>query len=80
MIAINDHEVLIIEQAKNKHKKMQNLIYRVDFSGADDLSNAQKDGLEPEFFKDAAGFKLAKKSLLIDLREHGYKAEGLTIL
>ena len=80
---INDHEFLIIEQAKDKNKKMQNRIYRVDFSKADDLTNALKDGLEPEFFKDAGGFKLAKKQLLVDLREYGWdieKAEGLVVL
>ena len=83
MVAINDHEFLIIEQGKRKDKSMQNLIYRVDFSQAYDLTNAKKDGLEPEFFKDAGNFALAKKTLVVDLRALGFtaeKAEGLTIL
>ncbi len=83
ILAVNNHEVLIIEQGKDKDKKMQNRIYRVDFSKADDLTDAQKDGLEPEFFKDAGGFRLAKKTLLVDLRKLGWdieKAEGLTML
>lgn len=81
--ALNDHEFLIIERGKDKNKVMQNLIYKVDIAGADNLNEALKDGLEPEYFDDNAGFKLAKKELLVDLRALGYrheKAEGITLL
>ncbi|MGN1280289.1 MAG: esterase-like activity of phytase family protein [Succinivibrio sp.] len=81
--ALNDHEFLIIEQGKDKNKVMQNYIYKVDIKGADNLNDAKKGGLEPEFFDDNGGFVMAKKELLVDLRKLGYrheKAEGLTLL
>ncbi|MGN0903435.1 MAG: esterase-like activity of phytase family protein, partial [Succinivibrio sp.] len=83
IIALNSHEFLIIEQGKDKNKVMQNLIYRVDISDADDLNSALVDGFEPEFFKDSGGFKLAKKELIVNLRSLGYqheKAEGMVLL
>lgn len=83
VLAVDQNTLLIIEQGKDKNGKMQNRIYKVDISKAADLTDAKKDGLEPEFFKDAGGFKLAKKTLLLDLRPLGWdieKAEGLTIL
>ncbi len=83
ILAISEHEFLIIEQGKDRDGKMQNRIYRVDATKADDLTSAMKDGLEPEFFKDAGGFRLARKNLLVDLRSMGWdieKAEGMTML
>jgi hypothetical protein len=83
ILALSSTEFLVIEQAKDKHGRMQNRIYSVDASKADDLTDAKKDGLEPEFFKDAGGFRLAKKTLLADLRALGWtaeKAEGLAML
>ena len=83
ILALSGHEFLVIEQGKDKDGRMQNRIYRVDASKADDLTSAMKDGLEPEFFKDAGGFRLARKTLLVDLRALGWdieKAEGLAML
>ncbi|MGN0908347.1 MAG: esterase-like activity of phytase family protein, partial [Succinivibrio sp.] len=83
ILALGSAQFLVIEQGKDRDGRMQNRIYKVDASRADDLTDARKDGLEPEFFKDAGGFKLARKTLLVDLRALGWdieKAEGLAML
>ncbi len=81
--AINDHEFLIIEQGKDKNKTEHNFIYKIDISGADDISGRKIDGLEPEFYDHAGNIQMVKKELLLDLRQYGWtaeKAEGITIL
>lgn len=86
--AISDTQFLMIEQAKDKNKKMRNLIYLVSIQNATDLTGVTVDGKEPEFTADKeklaqAGIKLAEKRLLVDLRANGWdieKAEGITML
>ncbi|WP_042860034.1 esterase-like activity of phytase family protein [Dickeya sp. NCPPB 3274] len=86
MVALNDHEVLVIEQGADKNKVMHNLIYRVDLSQASDLSAL--DAKQPAEWNDAEtlakrGVALAKKQQLVDLRQLGWKpekAEGLALI
>lgn len=83
IVAVNDHTFLIIEQGKDASKVMQNRIYKVDVTGADDITNTVKNGLTPEFYENGGGIRMARKELLVDLRAHGWtaeKAEGLTLL
>ncbi len=90
MVAIGKDRFLILEQGADKNKAMQNRIYLVDISGATDISALKRDGRELEILtKDtelaAAGVKLARKTLVFDLRMAGSgwvteKAEGLTVL
>lgn len=76
--AVDENKLLIIEQGKQKGK-MENLIYLVDFSKADDittLGNLESKGNNLKI-------KLGEKKLVVDLRKHGWdteKAEGLTLL
>lgn len=76
--AVDENKLLIIEQGKRKGK-MENLIYLVDFSKADDittLGNLENKGNDLKI-------KLGEKKLVVDLRKHGWdteKAEGLTLL
>lgn len=82
IVALNEHEFLIIEQGK-QNGKMANLIYKVDFKGAEDISTKLIQGLEPEFFNDGGQIKMAHKTLLLDLKDIGWqaeKAEGLTVI
>lgn len=90
MVAIGKDRFLVLEQGADKSKAMQNRIYLVDISGATDISALKADGKELEVLsKDAelaaAGVKLARKTLVFDLRMAGSgwvteKAEGLTVL
>ncbi|MBW7570072.1 esterase-like activity of phytase family protein [Succinivibrio faecicola] len=83
ILALSDTEFLIIEQGKDKNKKMRNLIYKVDFSNATDITDFYKDGFEPEFYQDSADIVIGEKTLVADLRALGYvheKAEGLALL
>lgn len=76
--AVDENKLLIIEQGKQKGK-MENLIYLIDFSKADDittLGNLESKGNDLKI-------KLGEKKLVVDLRKHGWdteKAEGLTLL
>ena len=76
--AVDENKLLIIEQGKQKGK-MENLIYLVDFSKADDittLGNLESKGNDLKI-------KLGEKKLVVDLRKYGWdteKAEGLTLL
>ncbi len=83
IVAINDNEFLIIEQGKDKNKKMRNLVYKFDVTDAQDISDLLINDKEPEFLENIDDLKLASKELVVDLREHGWKAEkaeGMTIL
>lgn len=83
ILSLSETEFLIIEQGKDKNKQMRNLIYKVDFSNATDISDFTKDGYEPEFYQDSADIVMGEKTLVADLRKLGYiheKAEGLAML
>ena len=76
--AIDENKIIIIEQVKQKGK-MENLIYLVYFSKADDITNLGNLESKGNDLK----INLGKKKLLVNLREHGWdteKAEGLTLL
>lgn len=76
--AIDENKIILIEQGKQKGK-MENLIYLVDFSKADDITNLGNLESKGNDLK----INLGKKKLLVNLREHGWdteKAEGLTLL
>lgn len=81
--AVSDTTFLIIEQGKDKNKKMRNLIYKVDLSDAEDISGTLRNGMALEYASDVSDIRMAKKELLVDLRDYGWtveKAEGLTML
>ncbi|NKI73429.1 esterase-like activity of phytase family protein [Dickeya sp. CFBP 2040] len=86
MVALNDHDVLVIEQGTGKNKVIHNLIYRVDLRDASDLTTF--DATQPAEWNDAKtlekrGIVLAKKQQLVDLRQLGWKpekAEGLALI
>ncbi|HWR09344.1 esterase-like activity of phytase family protein [Sporomusa sp.] len=84
--AISDTKLLVIEQGKGKDKNMRNLIYSIDLAQATDISGLKVEGKELEFIADPsklAGIHFADKTLVFDLRAHGWnteKAEGLTML
>lgn len=87
LVAVDEHTLLIVEQGKDKAKKMHNRIYKLSLQGATDLTGVQVDGKEPEFASlaalKAAGVVPVQKELLLDLRELGWqpeKAEGLTLI
>ncbi|WP_051534819.1 esterase-like activity of phytase family protein [Deefgea rivuli] len=75
LVAIDDTHFALIEQGKGKDKKLRNVLYVIDISGADNLN--QIDGKEPEFAsKDAqANIKMIRKQRVVDLRDLGWKAE-----
>lgn len=76
--SLGNNKFLIIEQGK-QHGEMQNLIYKVDFSEATDITNL--NNLEGEDLKEGVIF--GKKELLLNLRNYGWtaeKAEGITLL
>lgn len=76
--SLGNNKFLVIEQGK-QHGKMQNLIYKVDFSEATDITNL--NNLEGEDLKE--GVLSGKKELLLNLRDYGWtaeKAEGITLL
>ncbi|MEZ6183767.1 MAG: esterase-like activity of phytase family protein [Planctomycetota bacterium] len=87
LCALNDDELLLIEQGKVKGGD-RNVIYRVDLRGATDLSGrTREDGsaLEGASLEEleAAGIVPVKKELVVDLRALGWsveKAEGLAIV
>ena len=88
LAAIDESRFLVVEQGKGKDKKMRNLVYEIDISGADDITNlTAKDGKLPEMLiKDdirALGTAFVSKKLVADLRKLGWtaeKAEGLAVI
>lgn len=85
--AINDHEFLIIEQGKDKHKKMYNVVYKINIADATDITGVMINGKLPEKAKDYEfhqhGIKLIEKALVVDLKKYGWepsKAEGVTMV
>lgn len=76
--SIGNGQFLMIEQGK-QHGVMQNLIYKVDLNGATPIDNTG----DLEYGKLDGKFQPAKKTLVLDLRAHGWnieKAEGLALL
>ncbi|WBW97828.1 esterase-like activity of phytase family protein [Oceanirhabdus sp. W0125-5] len=85
MYAISDNKILLIEQGKSKKGK-RNMLYLIDISGADDISEFLINGKAPEYCCDRDELKevnFIKKELIMDIRDLGwkfYKAEGLAVL
>lgn len=76
--SIGNGQFLMIEQGK-QHGVMQNLIYKVDLNGATPIA----DNGDLEYGKLDGKITPAKKTLVLDLRAHGWnieKAEGLALL
>lgn len=88
LVAINEQRLLIIEQGKDSHKKMQNRIYMIDLSTATDLTDKQFENKALEYAPSLDDLKPlgiipVGKSLVLDLKANGWdvqKAEGLTIV
>ncbi len=91
LFAVDDKRFLLIEQGKDKDKKLRNLVYTIDISGATDLTGkvlagGSNAGLELEYGtadEIAAQLVVVKKSLLVDLRAYGWtdeKSEGLSLV
>lgn len=86
IVALDQNRILVIEQGKSKANGMRNLIYIVDLSEATDLTASDK--IRPVEFDSLAeienrDIQVAKKELLIDLRDYGWqqeKAEGLALI
>lgn len=75
--SIGNNQFLVIEQGK-QHGKMQNLIYKIDLTGASEIP----DNGDLEEGK-LANVVPVKKELVLDLRANGWnieKAEGLALL
>lgn len=80
--AIDDNTLLVIQQGKLADKTMTNIVYKVDLSNADDISNMTYNGKELEYASanELSNIKFAEKEPLIDLRAYGWtaeKAEGI---
>lgn len=83
VFAISDTEYLMIEQGEDKNNVMRNLVYKVDISNADDISNRTINKKALEYSADVSEIQLAKKELVVDLRACGWqaeKAEGIVLL
>lgn len=86
IVALDQDRILLIEQGKDKHGEMRNLVYIVNMKNASDLT--EFDETQPPEFNtmdelNQRGIQLADKELLIDLREYGWrqeKAEGLALV
>ena len=91
LFALDDTRFLTIEEGKDKHGKLRNIVYEFDLRGASDLSDViltsgPNTGKELEFATSAeltAQVRLAVKTRVLDLRAYGFtaeKAEGLALL
>lgn len=86
--AINDKQLLVIEQGKDKNGEMSNVINLVDLSKATDLTGKKINEKELETISNPEELKklnveMASSKEILNLREHGWdmeKAEGLTLL
>lgn len=82
IFAIDDNTLLVIQQGKLADKTMTNIVYKVDLSNADDISNMTYNGKDLEYASadELSNINFAKKEPLIDLRAYGWtaeKAEGI---
>jgi hypothetical protein len=91
LIALDNRRFLLIEQGKDKDKKLRNLVYAVTLDGATDitgvtLSGGANAGLDLEYgtaAELASQIVPMKKALVVDLRTYGWtfeKAEGLSLI
>lgn len=86
LVAVSDTQLLLIEQGKDKHGKMRNIVYAIDITGADDIgAKRSKDGKALEYAGTAEiqAVKLIRKQKVLDLRDIGWtaeKAEGLAVI
>ena len=86
--AVNDKQLLVIEQGKDNNGEMRNVINLVDLSKATDLTEKKVNGKELETISNLEDLKklnisMASSKEILNLREHGWdmeKAEGLTLL
>ena len=86
--AVNDKQLLVIEQGKDKNGEMRNVINLVDLSKATDLTGKKVNGKELETISNPEDLKklninMASSKEILNLRGHGWdmeKAEGLTLL
>ena len=86
--AVNDKQLLVIEQGKDNNGEMRNVINLVDISKATDLTGKKVNGKELETISNPEDLKklnirMASSKEILNLREHGWdmeKAEGLTLL
>jgi hypothetical protein len=86
LVAFSDTRLLLIEQGKDKHGTMRNIVYALDVSGADDLGAVRTPAGKPMEFATAdevRALRMIRKRKVLDLREIGWsaeKAEGLAIV
>lgn len=88
IVAVNDNQLLVIEQGKDINGEMRNVINLVDLSKATDLTGKKINGKELETIADMAEWKKTNIQMvtakeILDLRKYGWdmeKAEGLTLL
>jgi hypothetical protein len=91
LIALDNRRFLLIEQGKDKDKKLRNLVYAITLDGATDitgltLSGGSNAGLDLEYgtaAEIASQIVTLKKALVVDLRSYGWtfeKAEGLAVI
>ncbi|MCI1958881.1 MAG: esterase-like activity of phytase family protein [Clostridia bacterium] len=84
--AVNDNTLLVIEQGKLKDKTMSNVVYKVDLTGATDISGMTYNGKALEYADsetELPNIKFMTKEKYIDLRAEGWtseKAEGICVL
>lgn len=88
LAAVSPTRLVTVEQGKGADKKMRNMVYAIDLTGATDLTGkTTRDGKPLETVADldalkALGVVPAQKTLVADLRALGWnteKAEGLAI-
>jgi hypothetical protein len=91
LVALDNSRFLLIEQGKDKDKKLRNIVYAISLEGATDLSGltlsgGANAGLELEYgtaAEIAAQIVPVKKAAVVDLRNYGWtfeKAEGLSLV
>lgn len=86
LVAFSDTRLLLIEQGKDKHGTMRNIVYALDISDTDDLSAVRTPaGKRMEFASavEMRALRMIRKQKVLDLREIGWtaeKAEGLAIV
>lgn len=86
--AVNEKQLLVIEQGKDKNGEMRNVINLVDISKATDLTGKKINGKELETISNPdelniLNIKMASSKEILNLRELGWdmeKAEGITLL
>lgn len=88
LVALGQGRFALIEQGKGADKQMRNVLYVIDLKRATPIDDVLVNGKPLEFVSDraqlaAAGVRLIEKTRLLDLRDHGWraeKAEGLAVI